>query len=164
MNETAGPIRVAVAGLGYWGPNLARNMGAIKGCEVTWLCDASSRLASGCLSFPGARASADLDEVLADEQLDAVVLATPVPTHADLAVAVARAGKHCFVEKPLATNAADAERAVAAAAEAGRILMVGHLLEYHPAVARLKELIASQELGDLSTSTATGSTWADSRG
>lgn len=150
MNETAGPIRVAVAGLGYWGPNLARNMGAIKGCEVTWLCDASEqareRLAS---SFPGARASADLDEVLADEQLDAVVLATPVPTHADLAVAVARAGKHCFVEKPLATNAADAERAVAAAAEAGRILMVGHLLEYHPAVARLKELIASQELGDL---------------
>ena len=120
LSETPAPIRVAVAGLGYWGPNLARNMAAIKGCEVTWLCDASEqareRLAA---SFPGARTSADLGEVLADEQLDAVVLATPVPTHADLAVAVAGAGKHCFVEKPLATNAADAERAVAAAA-AGR--------------------------------------------
>ena len=77
------------------------------------------------------------------------MLATPVPTHAELAIAVARAGKHCFVEKPLATNAADAERAVAAAAEARRILMVGHLLEYHPAVDRLKELIDSRELGEL---------------
>jgi predicted dehydrogenase len=150
LNETAETVRVAVAGLGYWGPNLARNMGAIKGCEVTWLCDASEqareRLAP---AFPGAGTTGDLADVLADAEVDAVVLATPVPTHADLAVAVARAGKHCFVEKPLATNAADAERAVAAAAEASRILMVGHLLEYHPAVARLKELISSQELGEL---------------
>jgi predicted dehydrogenase len=150
LSETPAPIRVAVAGLGYWGPNLARNMAAIKGCEVSWLCDSSEqareRLAS---SFPGARTSGDLEEVLADDELDAVVLATPVPTHADLAVAVAQAGKHCFVEKPLATNAADAERAVAAAAKAGRLLMVGHLLEYHPAVARLKELISSKELGEL---------------
>ena len=77
-----------------------------------------------------------------------MVLATPVPTHAELAVAVAQAGKHCFVEKPLATTAADAERAVAAAAGADRLLMVGHLLEYHPAVARLKELIDGEELGE----------------
>jgi predicted dehydrogenase len=72
-----------------------------------------------------------------------------VPTHAELAIAVARAGKHCFVEKPLATNAADAEAAVEAAAQAGRVLMVGHLLEYHPAVARLKALIDGEELGPL---------------
>jgi predicted dehydrogenase len=72
-----------------------------------------------------------------------------VPTHADLAVAVLESGKHCFVEKPLATSAADAQRAVDAAEAAGRILMVGHLLEYHPAVTRLKELIDSGELGDL---------------
>ncbi len=81
--------------------------------------------------------------------LDAVVLATPVPTHAELAIAVAQAGKHCFVEKPLATNAADAQRAVDAAQAAGKILMVGHLLEYHPAVERLKALIDGQELGEL---------------
>ncbi|HEV2980853.1 MAG TPA: Gfo/Idh/MocA family oxidoreductase, partial [Solirubrobacteraceae bacterium] len=87
--------------------------------------------------------------LLDDEQLDAVVLATPVPTHAELAVAVAAAGKHCFVEKPLATRAADAEAALAAAEETGKTLMVGHLLEFHPAVTRLKELIDAGELGPL---------------
>jgi predicted dehydrogenase len=143
-------VRVGVVGLGYWGPNLARNLALIDGCEVAWLCDASTeareRLAP---AFPGARTSAELGELLGDEQLDAVVLATPVPTHAELAVAVLESGKHCFVEKPLATSAADAELAVAAAQRAGRILMVGHLLEYHPAVGRLKELIDSGELGEL---------------
>jgi predicted dehydrogenase len=146
----ADPVRVGVVGLGYWGPNLARNLAAIPGCELTWLCDASEqareRLGS---AFPGARTTAAIEDLLADPALDAVVLATPVPTHAELAVAVLDAGKHCFVEKPLATNAADAERAVAAAERAGRVLMVGHLLEYHPAVSRLKELIDGRELGDL---------------
>jgi predicted dehydrogenase len=150
VSEAERPVRVGVAGLGYWGPNLARNLAAMPGCELAWLCDASAdataRLAS---AFPAARRTGDLDDLLGDPELDAVVLATPVPSHADLAAAVARAGKHCFVEKPLATTAADAERAVAAADEAGRILMVGHLLEYHPAVARLKELIDGQELGEL---------------
>jgi predicted dehydrogenase len=144
------PIRVGVAGLGYWGPNLARNFAALEGCELAWLCDASQQAREKLAqSFPSARATGDLEELLDDPELDAVVLATPVPTHAELAIAVAEAGKHCFVEKPLATSAADAERAVAAAASAGKILMVGHLLEYHPAVARLKELIDSDELGDL---------------
>jgi predicted dehydrogenase len=141
---------VGVVGLGYWGPNLARNLAAIPGCQLAWLCDADeharTRLAP---SFPAARLTGELDELLADDQLDAIVLATPVPTHAELAIAVAEAGKHCFVEKPLATTTADAERAVQAADRAGRILMVGHLLEYHPAVARLKELIVSEELGEL---------------
>jgi predicted dehydrogenase len=144
------PVRVGVVGLGYWGPNLARNFAAIAGCELSWLCDESiearDRLAP---SFPGARASGELEDLLNDPELDAVVLATPVPTHAPLAIRVAQAGKHCFVEKPLATTAVDAEAAVAAAEGAGRILMVGHLLEYHPAVDRLKELIEGEELGEL---------------
>jgi len=148
--EQPQPVRVGVVGLGYWGPNLARNLAAIAGCELRWLCDpdapARERLAP---SFPGARTSGDLAELLQDPQLDAVVLATPVPTHAELAIAVARAGKHCFVEKPLATNAADAQAAVTTAAQADRILMVGHLLEYHPAVARLKQMIDEDELGPL---------------
>lgn len=143
-------VRVGVVGLGYWGPNIARNLAAIDGCELRWLCDgdraARERLAS---SFPTARQTSELEELLADDELDAVALATPVPTHAELAIAVARAGKHCFVEKPLATTAADAEAAVEAARDAGRILMVGHLLEYHPAVARLKQLVDDGELGDL---------------
>ena len=144
------PIRVGVVGLGYWGPNLARNLAMIPGCELAWLCDASDQ-ARGRLerSFPAAQATGDIADLLGDERLDAVVLATPVPMHAELAIAVAAAGKHCFVEKPLATNAADAERAVVAAEDAGKVLMVGHLLEYHPAVARLKELIDSDELGGL---------------
>jgi predicted dehydrogenase len=144
------PVRVGVVGLGYWGPNLARNFAAIAGCELSWLCDESiearDRLAP---SFPGARASGELEDLLNDPELDAVVLATPVPTHAPLAIRVAQAGKHCFVEKPLATTAVDAEAAVDAAEGAGRILMVGHLLEYHPAVDRLKELIEGEELGEL---------------
>jgi predicted dehydrogenase len=150
VSEERQPVRVGVVGLGYWGPNLARNFAASGGCELVWLCDADEekreRLAP---AFPKARRTDALADLLADETLDAIVLATPVPTHAELAIAVAQAGKHCFVEKPLATTAADAERAVAAAEQAGKILMVGHLLEYHPAVARLKELIEGEELGEL---------------
>jgi predicted dehydrogenase len=146
----ADPVRVGVVGLGYWGPNLARNLDAIPGCELAWLCDASAQAREKLVrSFPNARATGDLAELLDDPQLDAVVLATPVPTHAELAIGVLQAGKHCFVEKPLATSAPDAEAAVAAAASAGKTLMVGHLLEYHPAVGRLKELIDGGELGAL---------------
>ena len=141
-------MRVAVAGLGYWGPNIARNLAALPGVELAWCCDPSEasreRVAP---SFPGARFTGDLDEVLADESVDAVALATPVPTHAALARRVLEAGKHCFVEKPMARSAADAEGVVAAAERAGRTLMVGHLLEFHPGVIKLKELIDGGELG-----------------
>lgn len=143
-------LRIGVAGLGYWGPNLARNFAALPGCELVWCCDESeetrARLAR---QFPGVKLTASLDDLLADPELDAIALATPVPTHAELAVAVLRAGKHCFVEKPLAQSVADAERAVAAAAEAGKVLMVGHLLEYHPGVRKLKELTDGGELGEI---------------
>jgi predicted dehydrogenase len=148
--DRAQPIRLGVVGLGYWGPNLARNFAAIAGCEVKWLCDAAegARRKAG-EALPGARLSGNVEELLSDAELDAVVLATPVRTHAELAVRVAQAGKHCFVEKPLATTVADAERAVAAAEGAKKTLMVGHLLEYHPAVTHLKELVSGGELGEL---------------
>ncbi|MFZ0091700.1 MAG: Gfo/Idh/MocA family oxidoreductase, partial [Solirubrobacteraceae bacterium] len=142
-------VSVGVVGLGYWGPNLARNFAAIPGCELAYLCDADAAVRERVSRmFPAARATAELGDLLADPSLDAVVLATPVPTHAELAVAVLQAGKHCFVEKPLAQSAAAAERAVAAAEAADRRLMVGHLLEYHPGVGKLKELTESGELGD----------------
>jgi len=143
-------VRVGVAGLGYWGPNLARNFATIPGCELAWCCDplpsARERVAA---RFPDVRLSEDLDELLADPALDAVALAIPVPSHAELAARVLEAGKHCFVEKPLAQSVSDGERALAAAQESGKVLMVGHLLEYHPAVSRLKEIIDGGELGDL---------------
>ncbi len=139
-----------MAGLGYWGPNLARNFAAIAGCELAWCCDASEEARERWQpAFPGTRFTADLDDLLGDDTLDAVVLATPVPSHGPLAERVLDAGKHCFVEKPLAQSVAEAERAVAAAERAGRVLMVGHLLEYHPGVAKLKEIAASGELGDI---------------
>jgi predicted dehydrogenase len=143
-------VTVGVVGLGYWGPNLARNFSALADCELAWCCDADpERRARAVDQFRSTRFTDDLDELLSDPTLDAVVLATPVPTHASLAVAVLEAGKHCFVEKPLAQNVVDAERAVAAAADAGRLLMVGHLLEYHPGVRTLKEVVDSGELGEL---------------
>jgi predicted dehydrogenase len=141
---------VGVVGLGYWGPNLARNFAALPGAELTWLCDARPDVRDRFATvFPTARHTERLDDLLSDDGLDAIVLATPVPTHAELAVRVVEAGKHCFVEKPLAQSVADAERAVAAAARADRILMVGHLLQYHPGIVRLKQLVDDGELGDI---------------
>jgi predicted dehydrogenase len=142
------PLRVAVAGLGYWGPNIARNVARLSDAELAWCCDASEgNRARVAEQFPGVRFTGDLDEVLADDSVDAVALATPVPSHAQLALRVLEAGKHCFVEKPMAQSAADAEAVVAAAEANGRVLMVGHLLEYHPGVMKLKELIDGGELG-----------------
>jgi predicted dehydrogenase len=141
-------LRLGVVGLGYWGPNLARNFDALPDCDVAWLCDGrEEQLERVGAQYPGARRSTDMAQLLADDALDAVVLATPVPLHADHAVAVLEAGKHCFVEKPLAQSVADAERAVEAARRAGRVLMVDHLLEYHPGLNRLKEIADSGELG-----------------
>jgi predicted dehydrogenase len=144
------PVRIGVAGLGYWGPNLARNFAQLPAAELRWCCDASEAARERALvSHPGVRVTAELQDLLNDPELDAIVLATPVPTHADLAVRVLEAGKHCFVEKPLAQSVADAQRAVDAAQAAGKILMVGHLLEYHPGVAAMKELADSGELGEI---------------
>jgi predicted dehydrogenase len=143
-------VRVGVVGLGYWGPNLARNFDALPDCELAWLCDGREEVrATFAPLYRRTRLTGELEDLLGDETLDAVVLATPVPTHADLAVRVLQAGKHCFVEKPLAITAADAQRAVQAAQDAGKVLMVGHLLQYHPGVNVLKDLVQSGELGDI---------------
>jgi predicted dehydrogenase len=148
--ESYNVTSVGVVGLGYWGPNLARNFAAIPGCELRWCCDASEPARQRWApAFPSARFTARFEDLLEDPDLDAIVLATPVPTHGPLAERVLRGGKHCFVEKPLAYSVEDAERAVAAAREADRLLMVGHLLVYHPGVERLKAIAESGELGDI---------------
>jgi len=144
------PVRIGVAGLGYWGPNLARNFAAIRDCELAWCCDASEAArARASAAFPGVAVTDRLEDLLEDPALDAIALATPVPTHGELAERVLRAGKHCFVEKPLAQSVTAAERAVAAGEAAGRLLMVGHLLVFHPGVVRLEESARSGELGDI---------------
>jgi predicted dehydrogenase len=143
-------VTVGVAGLGYWGPNLARNFDRLAETELRWICDRSDEARqSWSAEFPRATVAAELDELLDDPELDAVVLATPVPLHGEQALKVIAAGKHCFVEKPLALTSPEAEQVVEAARDSDRVLMVGHLLEYHPGVAKLKELASSGELGDL---------------
>ena len=141
-------VSVGVVGLGYWGPNLARNFDRLGETELRWVCDASDdALTRVGAQFPSTKTTTSLDDLLSDDSLDAIVIATPVPLHADLAVRVLEAGKHCFVEKPLAQSVADAERVVEAAERAGKVLMVGHLLEYHPGVRKLKEVAGSGDLG-----------------
>jgi predicted dehydrogenase len=143
-------LRVGVVGLGYWGPNLARNFQSLPGVQLAWCCDPSEAARARMEPMaPGARMTARLEDLLEDASLDAIALATPVATHAQLAVRVLEAGKHCFVEKPLAQSVSDAERAVRAAERAGRTLMVGHLLEYHPGIEALKGLAEGGELGEI---------------
>jgi predicted dehydrogenase len=140
--------RVALAGLGYWGPNLARNFDDLA--ELRWLCDASpDALEPFRARYPRARTTTNFDELLADDELDAVVVATPASTHYELAKRALEAGKHVLVEKPPAMNAVDAEDLVATADATGRVLMPGHLLLYHPAVRAVKELIDAGALGDV---------------
>jgi predicted dehydrogenase len=141
---------VGVIGLGYWGPNLARNFQRLPEAELCCICDSSeAALERWADQFPDARPSTSFEELLADPSLDAVAIATHVPTHAELAIQALEAGKHCFVEKPLAQSVAEAERVLAAAESSGRTLMVGHLLEYHPGLETLKEIADSGDLGDI---------------
>jgi predicted dehydrogenase len=140
--------RIGVVGLNYWGPNLVRNFNDLA--ELTWLCDLDERhLNSLAARYPDARATTSFNDLLADDELDAVVIATPVPTHYALAKQALEAGKHVFVEKPPAMRAAEMDELVTLAADKDLVLMPGHLLLYHPGVLKLKELIAAGELGDV---------------
>jgi predicted dehydrogenase len=137
---------VGVVGLNYWGPNLVRNFEELA--DLTWICDLDEeRRAELSARYPNARATTNIADLLADDALDAVVIATPVPTHHALAKQVLEAGKHVFVEKPPAMRAAEMDDLVSVAAERDLVLMPGHLLLYHPGVLKLKELIDAGELG-----------------
>jgi predicted dehydrogenase len=140
--------RVGVVGLNYWGPNLARNFASLA--DVRWLCDLDeAHLVPAAERYPSARTTTAYADLLADDSLDAVVIATPVPTHYELAKQALEAGKHVFVEKPPAMRAAEMDELVRLADAKDRVLMPGHLLLYHPGVAKLKELVASGEVGEV---------------
>jgi predicted dehydrogenase len=141
-------VRVGVVGLGYWGPNLARNFDRLADAELAYCCDLDEKnLAKARALYPHAVVTNDLKRMLRDDSVDAVVVATSVPTHYELGRRVLDAGKHAFIEKPVALKAADAEDLLATAEAKGVKLMVGHLLEYHPAVAKMKELVDAGDLG-----------------
>ncbi|MEM9488607.1 MAG: Gfo/Idh/MocA family oxidoreductase [Myxococcota bacterium] len=143
-------IRVAIAGVGYWGINLVRTFAHQPRTEVTWLCEPDeAAFERARVLAPGARHGRALAEALDDDAVDAVVIATPAVTHAELACQALAAGKHVFVEKPLALSQDEGERVRTAAAAAGTVLMVGHLMIYHPAVEHLRELVTAGELGDV---------------
>lgn len=148
--EEAGTVRVGVVGLGYWGPNLARVLSEIPDADLAVVCDLDSeRLDRMCRRYPAVAATRDIEDLLTDERLDAVVLATPVYTHHELASRCLAAGKHTLVEKPLASSSAEADELLAAAAERGLSLMCGHTFLYSPPVRAAKRLIDEGALGDL---------------
>jgi predicted dehydrogenase len=139
---------IGVVGLNYWGPNLVRNFNDIA--DLTWLCDLDEgQLQTIGARYPSARTTSSFNELLADDTLDAIVIATPVPTHYALAKQALEAGKHVFVEKPPAMRAVEMDELVTLAVEQDRVLMPGHLLLYHPGVLKVKDLIDAGELGDV---------------
>ncbi len=138
---------VAVVGYGYWGSKHVRVLSAIPGTEVTVVDSRPERLAAARADFPMARLCDSLDEALGD--VEAVVIATPVRTHAPLGLRALEAGAHVLIEKPLAATSRDALALIAAAARARRVLMVGHTFEYNAAVRRLRDLIDDGVLGDV---------------
>jgi predicted dehydrogenase len=141
-------LRVGQVGLGYWGRNLVRNFDDLA--DLTWLCDTDASLREDfARRHPHVRVTADLDELLAADDVDAVVVATPVPEHHPQAKRALLAGKHVFVEKPPAMRVAEMNELVGLAEERGLVLMPGHLLLYHPGVLKLKELVGSGELGEV---------------
>ncbi|OPZ20867.1 MAG: Glucose--fructose oxidoreductase precursor [candidate division BRC1 bacterium ADurb.BinA364] len=145
-------LGVAVIGCGYWGPNLVRNFNAAAGGAARLVCDRDrSRLAHMRSLYPGLDAAEDAQAAFDRADIDAVAIATPAGTHFVLAERALRAGKHVFVEKPLATRAAECERLIELAREHRRILMVGHTFLYCEPVRMIRDAIARGDLGDLLT-------------
>jgi predicted dehydrogenase len=143
-------IRIAQIGCGYWGPNLLRNFSQQKGCSVKYVVDPSEeRRRYVDANFPQTKAVPDFERVLADDEVDATVIATPAGMHYEMARVSLSRGKHTFVEKPLALSSREAEDLIALAKRSHRVLMVGHTFLYNPAVQYLKRMIEAKELGEV---------------
>lgn len=144
-------MRVGLVGFGYWGPNLARNLyQLLSDAEFVVACDLNEgNLAKFKALYPDVETTTDLDAMLSEYDLDAVIVATSAPSHYAIAEKVIMSGKHCFVEKPLTLKATQAEDLAQLAEDYGVILMVGHLMEYHSAINWIKDYIGSGELGDV---------------
>lgn len=148
--DTQSTLRVGLVGLGYWGPNLLRVLGDLDGVQLSWLCDLDeSRLERYAHRTPEAHVTTEVGDLLDDAELDAIFIATPVFTHFDLASRSLAAGKHTFVEKPLAASADDACKLVTLAAERDLRLMCGHTFLFSPPVNAIKDLLDAGALGEL---------------
>ena len=150
MSIQSNTIRVGVVGLGYWGPNLVRVLHEIPDVDLAWVSDlAPERLSEIKRRYPHVRTTTAYDEMVADTTLDAIVVATPVSTHYELAAAALQAGKHVFVEKPLAASSYEALDLVRLAETEGLVLMPGHTFLYSPSVNVISDLIANGDLGEI---------------
>jgi predicted dehydrogenase len=143
-------VGLALVGIGGWGNNLARNLDGLRDARLRWICDVDERrLAAAARQYPEARTTRRLGDVLDDPEVDAVVVATPAPTHHALGKMVLRAGRDLYLEKPMVLDLAHGVELQRLAEAGGRVLMVGHLLEYHPVVIRLRDMIRAGELGTI---------------
>lgn len=143
-------VRVGIVGVGYWGPNLVRNFSELPDSEVTAICDIDpGRLQKVSSRFPGALATANVDEILDRDRIDALVISTPTRTHYSLAKKAIEKGIHVFTEKPMATTVAECKELIHLSKRHGTKLLVGHIFLYNAAVLKLKEYIRSGELGNI---------------
>jgi len=141
---------VGIIGCGYWGPNLLRNFSENEAASLRWICDLEeTRLGAMARRYPGARTTTDYNALLADSDLDAIAIVTPVASHFALGEAALRAGKHVLMEKPLTASVAEAEALIELAERNARTLMVDHTFVYTGAVRKMKEIVGSGELGNL---------------
>lgn len=143
-------LNVAVVGCGYWGPNLIRNFNSLGDCEVKIACDLDEkRLGRIKTLYPQIETSSDYDAVVANPEIDAVVIATPVRFHFEMAKKALEAGKHTMIEKPMTASYAEAQTLQKMAEERKLTLMVGHTFIYSSPVRKIKEIVESGELGDI---------------
>ncbi len=143
-------ISLGVVGCGYWGPNLVRNFRSLPQCKVKAICDVSvTRLQHLQGLYPGLEATTDFDQFISDPALDAVVVATPVRYHYPLAKASLLAGKHTFIEKPMASTSAECEELIEIAKSRGLILMVGHTFLYSAPVRKIVDLVEAGDIGEI---------------
>ena len=143
-------LNVAVVGCGYWGPNLIRNFNSLTECNVATVCDANKdRLAHMKKLYPQTGTTTDIEEIINDANIDAVAIATPVSHHYELAKKSLRAGKHTFIEKPMASTVAECRELIALSLDGGRTLLVGYTVMYAAAVKKIKVLVDSGDLGDI---------------
>ena len=148
--QAPGTIGVAVVGVGYWGPNLVRNICSSAICDLRWVCDLDvSRAESAVGRYSTIRVTDDLDDVLSDPCVHAVAVATPANTHLEVALSCLEAGKHVLVEKPLGGTVAEGEKLVAVAEDLGLVLMCDHTYCYTPAVQEIRRLVSTGEVGEI---------------
>ena len=143
-------IKVGVVGCGYWGPNLIRNFRSLPDCHLKLMCDISeARLKHLRTLYPEVDGETNFDHVLNGAGVDAVVIATAVRFHYQMAKASLLAGKHTFIEKPMAASAAECEELIEIARQKGVVLMIGHTFLYSPAVRKIKEIVDKDDIGEI---------------